>query len=508
MSVAKFTLPGVQLPLIGTVVNSALFGMLLVQVYIYFSVFKDRMAWKFIVILIVVLEVVETFTGFRDLARMFGSGWGDPNALDEVGLAWFSAPIMGSTIAFICQIFYGWRIYIIGNSVFIFAVISLPEGPQVSVVQLGAGIWTGVRICMLGRFSLLQFHNVIPTAIWLATTSLSDLLIVLGTFFVLRRSTDPEFTSRRTSSIVARVIVLTAETGAMCMAFALVDLFLFLKYKDTSYHLSVCIELSKIYSNSILVIFNSRAHIEHRSRNCTTMDQSVSLHLTGSPFRTQLSATTMPSSPGFRTKPFSSVGTVEVGVHVSEWCEKDENPDSVHCPVVHHPLYKIMLVRGVAVELGLHIGLATELMNSIHPSESSWDRCDGSPYGLISFDMASPHGPGSSLDGGSEVFQTPQWVRAHHDRRQTLSSHLHQLQWGINLLLRHNHNPSQVGFDSIRSGCLASSPLLSVSRFIRLSTCQPRSSISIFSFPQAHLKLTDNVTLKHFHHVNAAIRDP
>jgi hypothetical protein len=321
MSVAKYTLP----LLIGTVLNAALFGTLLVQVYIYFSVFsKDRMAWKFIVILIVVLEVVETFASLRDMGHIFGSGWGDPDILDEVGWAWFSVPVMGSIIAFICQTFYGWRIYIIGNSVFIFAVISLA-----SVVQLGAGIWTGVRICMLGRFSLLQYHNVIPTAVWLATTSLSDLLIVLGTIFVLRRSTDPQFTSKRTSSIVARLIMITAETGAMCMAFALVDLFLFLNYKDTSYHLSVCTELSKIYSNSILLIFNSRTHMEHRSRNYTTTDQSYSLHLTGSPFRTRASATTVPSSPGFRTKSFSSDGTVEVGVRVSEWCEEDEDRDSM-----------------------------------------------------------------------------------------------------------------------------------------------------------------------------------
>ncbi|KAF8146190.1 hypothetical protein K438DRAFT_1991030 [Mycena galopus ATCC 62051] len=311
VSVAQFTLP----MLIGTAVSCVLFGTLLVQVYIYFSVFsKDRMAWKFIVILIVVLEVVETFTGFRDVTRIFGSGWGDLDTLDEVDWAWGSATIMGSLIAFICQIFYGWRIYIIGNSVFIFAVISLA-----SVVQLGAAIWASVRMILVGRFSLLQFHNVIPMAISLSTTSFSDLLIVLGMIFVLRRSTDPEFTSRRTSSIVARVIMITAETGAMCMAFVLVDLFLFLKYRDTSYHISVC----------ILLIFNSRAHMEHRSRNFTTKDQSISLHLPGSPFRTQITAPTTLSSPEFRTEPFSSVGTVEVGVRVSECCEKDENRDSI-----------------------------------------------------------------------------------------------------------------------------------------------------------------------------------
>ncbi|KAF8153674.1 hypothetical protein K438DRAFT_1987371 [Mycena galopus ATCC 62051] len=319
MSTAKFTLP----LLIGTVVNSALLGTLFVQVYIYFSVFsKDRMALKAIVVLVAVLEVVETFASLRDMVHIFGFGWGDLDTLDKVGWAWFSAPVIGSIISFICQTFYGWRIYTIGNSVFLFAV----------VILLGAGIWTGVQICNYGRFSLLQYHNVIPTATWLATTSFSDLLIVFGTAFVLRRSTNPEFTSRRTSSIVARLIMMTAETGAMCMGFALLDLFLFLKYKGDSYHLGVCIEQSKIYSNSILLvgnIFNSRVHMEHRSRNYTTADESYSLHLPNTLFKTPTLATTASSSPGFRTKSFPSAGTVGgVGAHVSER-HNDEDRDFV-----------------------------------------------------------------------------------------------------------------------------------------------------------------------------------
>lgn len=38
------------------------------------------------------------------------------------------------------------------------------------------------------------------------------------------------------------------------MVFVLVDIYLFASYKGTNYHLSVCIELSKIYSNSILLV--------------------------------------------------------------------------------------------------------------------------------------------------------------------------------------------------------------------------------------------------------------
>jgi len=277
MSVAQLTLP----LFIGSVLNWALFATFLVQVYIYFSVFpKDRTWWKLLVGLIVFLEVVETLSSTRDMIHVFGAGWGDRDALDDVGWAWFSVPIMGAIIAFVCQAFYGWRIYIIGRQTFLFALIML-----VSVVQLGAGIWTGVYICIAKKFSVLQTQNIIPTATWLAATSIADLLIVFGTIFVLRQSTDPEFTSAKTNSLVSRLIKLTAETGILCMLFAVLDLFLFASYKGTNYHLALCIELSKIYSNSILLIFNSRAHMGH---GCNHTD-SYSVNFSSSGYRTRVS---------------------------------------------------------------------------------------------------------------------------------------------------------------------------------------------------------------------------
>ncbi|KAJ7253316.1 hypothetical protein B0H12DRAFT_1116574 [Mycena haematopus] len=175
------------------------------------------------------------------MIHVFGSGWGNPDALDEVGWAWFSVPVMGSIIAFVCQVFYGRRFYHFGKgsplSYAFFGLLVL-----VSTVQLAAGIWTGVEICIAGKFSLLQSHNLRPTATWLAMTSLSDLLIVCGTVFFLRKSTDPEFKfSRSTNSIVSRVIM-----------------------------------LSKIYSNSILLILNSRGHMgTGRECNYTSNYNSV-----------------------------------------------------------------------------------------------------------------------------------------------------------------------------------------------------------------------------------------
>ncbi|KAJ7184511.1 hypothetical protein C8R46DRAFT_462078 [Mycena filopes] len=280
-SIAELTLP----MFIGTILNWALFGTLLVQVYIYFSAFpEDRRWWKLLVVAIVFLEAVETFANARDMVQIFGAGWGNMDVLDDVGWAWLSVPVMGSIIACICQTFFGWRIYIISQSPWIFVVVIL-----ISAVQLGAGIWTGVNICIAGKFSLLQSFNLIPTATWLAATSCADLLIVAGTVYCLLRSRQGEFGSKRTNSLITRVIMLTAETGILCAVFALVDLYLFINYKETNFHLSVCIELSKIYSNSILLIFNSRAHMGHAHSS-----QNTDVNLSSSIFRTR--ASTVPRS--------------------------------------------------------------------------------------------------------------------------------------------------------------------------------------------------------------------
>ncbi|KAF8191635.1 hypothetical protein K438DRAFT_1970618 [Mycena galopus ATCC 62051] len=303
-SVAQLALP----MFLGTVLNWALFGILLVQVYIYFSIFRKDRSWlKLLVVLIVFLEFVETFSSLRDMVHVFGTQWGNPDALDNVGWAWFSVPVMGAIIAFFCQSFYGWRIYIIGmRSNPFFAPFFFASVVLVSLLQLAGGIWAGVEICIAKKFSLLQSDNLPATATWLVATAVADLLIVFGTIYVLRQSTDPEFLSAKTNSLVSRIILLTAETGFLCTVFVLVDLFLFVFNKDTNDHLSVCIELSKIYSNSILLMFNSRAHMGYE---CNHMDIH-SVNLSGTALRTRI----------------PSVPAIQIGVQVSS----DQRSDITH----------------------------------------------------------------------------------------------------------------------------------------------------------------------------------
>ncbi|KAJ7684274.1 hypothetical protein DFH06DRAFT_1027087, partial [Mycena polygramma] len=139
MSLEKLTFP----MFLGTLVNWALFGILLIQVCIYFSAFpKDGAISKFLVAFVFLLEILATITDTRDSVRIFGILWGDLGVLDQVGWAWFSTPIMGSIIAAIGQGYFAWRIRIIGRNLYVPAVIM-----TLTMVQMGAGIWSGVEIC-------------------------------------------------------------------------------------------------------------------------------------------------------------------------------------------------------------------------------------------------------------------------------------------------------------------------------------------------------------------------
>ncbi|KAJ7118680.1 hypothetical protein C8R43DRAFT_901231, partial [Mycena crocata] len=238
---------------IGTILNWALFAILLVQIYIYFSILQDKSQWKLVVATVFILESVETVASTRDMVRIFGDDWGNMDVLDNVGWAWFSVPIMGSVIACVGQVFFAWRIYIIGcrNAYVSRLFVAL------SLVQLGGGIWTGVNICIATKYSLLQSHNLRATATWLSATALCDLVIVFSMIFYLIVSRgEPKLRRSNLNSAISRIIRVIIETGVLCALFAIIDLCLFANYKGTNYHLALCIELSKLYSNSILMVSN------------------------------------------------------------------------------------------------------------------------------------------------------------------------------------------------------------------------------------------------------------
>ncbi|KAH8079095.1 hypothetical protein BXZ70DRAFT_1012681 [Cristinia sonorae] len=317
--------PGVDLPpippiiaqltgplLLGHLFNWGLFGVLVVQCYIYYLAFpKDRPLSKSIVWFTFTIEVLQTVLSTRDAFRNFGSGWGNMAELDAVGWLWFSVPVLGSIISCLGQVFYAWRIWILSDELYIPGVVVV-----LSLLQFSTGLYSGARAHQIGRFSQVQISTYKTTTIWLGGTAACDIIIAASMMYYLSKA---KTGFERTAALLTRFIRITVETGLICATFAILDLALFISFKENNYHLAPSIALSKLYSNSLLAVFNTRVHItggrnpDHARPNSTLLTNTSTSYSggSGSGFRSPRGSTTLASHHPF--KPLGGPGSVASG---------------------------------------------------------------------------------------------------------------------------------------------------------------------------------------------------
>jgi len=103
--------------LVANLLHWGLFGVLSVQVYIYYLAFpKDPVKRKILVYGIYAVELVQTILFTNEAFKQFAAGFGSFAALNHIGSAWFAVPILSSTVEFMVQLFYASRIKILADS--------------------------------------------------------------------------------------------------------------------------------------------------------------------------------------------------------------------------------------------------------------------------------------------------------------------------------------------------------------------------------------------------------
>ncbi|KIJ37124.1 hypothetical protein M422DRAFT_50736 [Sphaerobolus stellatus SS14] len=99
-------------------------------------------------------------------------------------------------------------------------------------------------------------------SVWLATSAIVDILVAICmTYLLLKRRTH----FYQTQLLISRLIRLTIETGSGTAIVAMIDVTLFNTTKGTNLHACPAIVLAKLYTNTLLVVLNSRLYA-HRDR--------------------------------------------------------------------------------------------------------------------------------------------------------------------------------------------------------------------------------------------------
>ncbi|KAF9527143.1 hypothetical protein CPB83DRAFT_836888 [Crepidotus variabilis] len=222
MASQSYNLPAVNITssgplLIGPLLNWGLFGVLSMQVYTYHIAFpKDAPRRKALCYGIYLLEVIQTFMITQSAVHEFAEGFGQKEILYEIGSLWFSVPILNGIVSIITQSFYAYRVYVLSQSRFLTALI-------ISVALSPLGFWLEVLGCS-------------------------------ATSWLTKRCTGMS----HTEASIKKIIRLTIETASLTATVEVVTVALALLPNRPGYCLAPISIVGKLYSNSMMVVFNSR----------------------------------------------------------------------------------------------------------------------------------------------------------------------------------------------------------------------------------------------------------
>ncbi|TCD63226.1 hypothetical protein EIP91_005811 [Steccherinum ochraceum] len=242
--------------LLASLFNWGLFGILIVQAYIYYIAFPlDNYKLKGVVAVTFILEMIQVILSTHDAFRVSASGWGNPVELDSIGLNWLSIPILSGIISCVCRLFYGWRIYALSGELHMPFIVAF-----LAVGQAIAAIYDGVLTLKVGHISFLRQHAFTTTLIWAFSSLACDVAVTGSMFYYLWRA--KQLSSRKqTASLLTRLINLTVETGVIYTTATILDCVLFIAYPDNTIYIVPLTITSKLYTNCLIAVLNSRLRI-------------------------------------------------------------------------------------------------------------------------------------------------------------------------------------------------------------------------------------------------------
>ncbi|KAJ7154149.1 hypothetical protein C8R46DRAFT_1197133 [Mycena filopes] len=273
---APVVIPGINVALLtgplvlGYMGGYLLYGVLIVQVYMYFESFpKDRGAIKAIVWSMFILESI--FTLFTTIAawNQYGPGWGDTSTLLFIDWAWGPLPALNGVLAGIAQGFYIWRIWSLTKQFWIPGFISL-----VLLTQVIVAFYYGIVVSIEGRGVDKLFALTPEITVWLAGSAACDVLITASLVWTFSRQKQ-KTTFKRTGGIINKLIRYSVETGAVTSLGAAIELVLWLTTHQYNIHFIFFLVLGKLYSNMLMATLNARAPMLQNRANDMSSTGSV-----------------------------------------------------------------------------------------------------------------------------------------------------------------------------------------------------------------------------------------
>jgi len=250
--------------LLGGLGNWFLFGVLVVQIYVYSYNFpEDRRQIKLMVYGVFLLETLQTALDGADLYYWFASGFGNIDHLTSPYATPFDVPMTETLVSLTVQLFFMYRIMVLSQKrswwLCVFILLCSIVG---GIAAFSAGVYTHIH----GKYATGRILKMLVLT-WVTGNTISDLLITSALiFYLVRRRTREDYLSGHAVVSIVRLLV---ETNIVTTIVSFATLLIVFLYPDNNWFVCPAFMIGKVYSNTLLVSLNNRIAIRERAMSCS-----------------------------------------------------------------------------------------------------------------------------------------------------------------------------------------------------------------------------------------------
>ncbi|KAI0086791.1 hypothetical protein BDY19DRAFT_995536 [Irpex rosettiformis] len=254
--------------LIGNVLSFALWGVICMQAFLYYSTYpNDSTFTKVFIFALWAMDTASVVLGFVTLWHPLVQHWGsieavNANVYDLLHSDWIAAIVTTSV-----QFFFLWRIYRLGGhfrwkwGVIVFVVIA-------GLYQLAAGIAFDV-IGFQGT-TLASANKPILRRLQLSDRSLTaaiDIVICMSLVKLLLQNGIPTY--YKTRALLYRGIIVTINSGLWTAILAVIDLILMAAQPSQLYYCIIELPIQSFYVVTLLSNLNARGYVRGKETEWT-----------------------------------------------------------------------------------------------------------------------------------------------------------------------------------------------------------------------------------------------
>ncbi|KIJ37230.1 hypothetical protein M422DRAFT_33904 [Sphaerobolus stellatus SS14] len=239
--------------LVGVLASVLLYGISLVQTYIYFQLFpEDSKYFKYYILLICAMTSGSTFFLCVGLYNQFVTNYANPLSLLSSSWSWTWEAMFEIIVGMTVQSIFAFRVYILSERKKVWLVI-------ITTLAL-AGNGTKFASTIYGRFHGYTWVHPVPAIHTLSVISLTTLMVcdvtiaVLQSFYLYRQRTGIS----RTDQLINTLILYTISTGAFTSVIATAGLVCFLTMPNKGFLVIFSFVTCTTYVNAFLASVNSR----------------------------------------------------------------------------------------------------------------------------------------------------------------------------------------------------------------------------------------------------------